>query len=78
MAPLNQDLAAQQFQAVAFARWAELKHSLKTVRGRLEVVSRVAILLSYTAFGIFAAIGAGFVAYNAARNHFTELIAGIF
>ncbi len=77
MASVSGELAKQQFKAVAGARWAATMHSLKTVRGKLELISRILVVAFYSVFGLFFGIGAGILSYFAVINRQTELISGM-
>lgn len=58
MAGVNLSSAARgQFAAIARVRWQIFFNSLRTMRGRLEMVSRVFIGFSFAAGGIGGAIG---------------------
>jgi ABC-2 type transport system permease protein len=77
MASVSGALAKQQFRAVASARWAATMHSVKTMRGKLELVSRILVIAFYSAFGLFFGIGAGVLSYFAVINRQAELISGM-
>jgi ABC-2 type transport system permease protein len=76
MAPLMMGLARQQFQAVAQARWSAQMHSVKTLRGKLELISRIAIIAFYGLFGVLFGVGAGAISYIAVQHRQTEFISG--
>jgi ABC-2 type transport system permease protein len=53
--------ARGQFAAIAFVRWRLFVNSLRTIRGRLELVSRGFMFLGFGALGLGGsfAMGAG-------------------
>ena len=55
--------ARQQLAAIAELRWRIFVNSLRTFRGRLELVSRIFIGLAFVAGGIGGAIGLGGAAW---------------
>ncbi len=52
-----------QLAAVAWLRWRLFSHSLRTTRGKMELVSRIIISLSFTLLGLGGAAGMAFGAY---------------
>lgn len=52
-----------QFAAIAQLRWQLFFNSLRTIRGRLELVSRIAIGLAFTLGGLGAGFGLGMAAW---------------
>jgi ABC-2 type transport system permease protein len=77
MAPVMASLASEQFKAVAAARWAAQMHAVKTLRGKLELISRIAIFAFYGVFGLLFGVGAGAIAYIAVQHRQTEFISGM-
>ena len=69
--PKNFDL----FSAVAELRWRMLVNSLRTVRGRLELVSRVVVGLSVTMLAVGGAAMMAPLAYFAVAEHHPEYLA---
>jgi ABC-2 type transport system permease protein len=66
--PVNE---AGQLAAIARVRWQIFVNSLRTMRGRLEMVSRVFVGLWFGVGGLGGAIGLGFAAaYFASQAHF--------
>ena len=56
-------LAPEQFVAIAELRWRIFVNSLRTLRGRLELVSRILVGIGYSIFGIGGMIGIGVAAW---------------
>jgi ABC-2 type transport system permease protein len=52
-----------QLAAIAWLRWRLFSHSLRTTRGKMELVSRVIISLSFTMVGVGGAAGMAYGAY---------------
>jgi hypothetical protein len=48
-----------QFAAIAQVRWQLFVNSLRTLRGRFEMVSRIFIALAFTMGGLGGAVGIG-------------------
>jgi ABC-2 type transport system permease protein len=60
----------ERLSALAVARWQMFKHSLRSVRGRLELVSRTFIALLFILTALGGAIGQGSAAwYFVSRGH---------
>lgn len=64
--------ARQQLAAVAELRWRIFANSLRTVRGRLELASRIFISLAFVAGGIGGAVGLGGAAWFLLSQKSTE------
>ena len=77
MAPVMAGLAKSQFEAVAAARWAAQMHALQTTRGKLELISKIAVIGFYSMFGLGFGTVAGILAYFAVTRNQAELIAGM-
>jgi ABC-2 type transport system permease protein len=77
MAPLNTELAEQQFTAVAGIRWAMVKHSLKNLSGELNVIARILSIAFYGTFGLAAAAACGTIAFLTTRDGTPEVIAAM-
>jgi ABC-2 type transport system permease protein len=61
---------ASQFAAIARVRWQIIVNSLRTMRGRLEIVSRVFVGLWFAVGGLGGAIALGFAAgYFVSQGH---------
>lgn len=67
--------ARGQFAAIARVRWQIFVNSLRTMRGRLEMVSRVLIAFWFAMAGIGGAIGLGAGAWYFASHGQTEWLA---
>jgi ABC-2 type transport system permease protein len=61
--PLAWPEARGQFAAVARLRWRIFVNSLRTLRGRLEIVSWIFVGLGFAAFGLGGAFGLGAAAW---------------
>lgn len=61
--PLAWPEAREQFAAVARLRWQIFVNSLRTLRGRLEMVSWIFVGLGFAAFGLGGAFGLGAAAW---------------
>jgi ABC-2 type transport system permease protein len=70
-------LAKAQFVAVARMRRDSMMHSLKTMSGKLELISRIAVIGFYSLMGLGVGTGAGILAYFAVINRQAELIAAM-
>jgi ABC-2 type transport system permease protein len=58
MAGLNAaPVAREQFKAIAYLRWCIFVHSSRTLRGRLEIISRIFAGLGFTILGLGGTIG---------------------
>jgi ABC-2 type transport system permease protein len=55
--------AREQFAAIARLRWRIFVNSLRTLRGRLEIVSWIFVGLGFAAFGLGGAFGLGMSAW---------------
>jgi ABC-2 type transport system permease protein len=65
----NSSHLSGQFGAIARLRWNIFSHSLRTVRGRLEMVAWIFIGFGYSVFGVGGTIGLGFLAwYTVSHN----------
>lgn len=80
MAGLNSALGpAQQqgqFAAIAWLRWRIFINSLRTVRGRLELVSWILMGLGFALFGLGGAFGLGAAAWFLVSRGTVEWLAG--
>jgi ABC-2 type transport system permease protein len=77
MAPVMEGLAKAQFVAVTAMRRDAMMHSLKTMSGKLELVSRIAVIGFYSLMGLGFGTIAGVLAYSAVMNRQAELIAAM-
>jgi ABC-2 type transport system permease protein len=59
----------EQFAAIAELRWRIFVNSLRTLRGRLELVSRIFAGIGYAIIGIGGTIGLGVVAWYIVSHH---------
>jgi len=76
MARLDSGLALrEQFVAVAELRWRIFVNSLRTLRGRLELVSRIFVGIGYSIIGIGGAIGLGVGAWYLVSHNQLEWLA---
>ena len=78
MAGMNADLGARaQVSLIATLRWQLFRNSLRTIRGRLEVVSRVfvGLMMAGAWLGIGTSVGVG--SYFAVSRGKTEWLAGL-
>jgi ABC-2 type transport system permease protein len=69
---------AEQLRAISVVRWQIFKNSLRTMRGRLEVVSWVFIGLWFSALGLGGAIGITIGCWWMVSHGRTELLAALF
>jgi ABC-2 type transport system permease protein len=67
--------ARGQFAAIARVRWQIFANSLRTLRGRLEMVSRGFLILGFTGAGIGGAFGLGAASWAFVREGRVELLA---
>jgi len=67
--------ARNQFAAIARVRWQLFINSLRTLRGRLEMVSRIFIGFWFTVLGFGGCIGLGFASFYFASHDETEWLA---
>ena len=65
-------LLRSQFAAVAWARWRAFVNSLRTTRGRLEVVARILAAPVFLVVGFGGLLGFGAGAYAMVKNHHAE------
>jgi ABC-2 type transport system permease protein len=63
LSPLAWPEAREQFAAIARLRWRIFVNSLRTLRGRLEIVSWIFVGLGFAAFGLGGAFGLGAAAW---------------
>jgi ABC-2 type transport system permease protein len=61
--------------ALAGARWQIFTHSLHTIRGRLELASRVFVIFLFALFAVGGAVGYGVGAFYFVRNGHLESLA---
>ncbi|MCZ7385321.1 MAG: hypothetical protein O8C63_11320 [Candidatus Methanoperedens sp.] len=86
MAGLNSALGSAQqkgqLAAIAWLRWRIFVNSLRTVRGRLEVVSWILMVLGFALFGLGGAFGLGAAAWffvsRGTVEWLTALLWGVF
>ncbi len=64
-----------QFAAIAQLRWEIFVHSLRTVRGRMEMVSLILIGFGYSVLGIGGTIGLGVVTWYLVSHNQEEWLA---
>src|SRR5713226_1576845 len=67
--------ARGQFAAIARVRWRLFVNSLRTLRGRLEMVSRIIIALAFAAGGLGGAFGLGAAAWAFVSDGSVEWLA---
>jgi ABC-2 type transport system permease protein len=67
--------ARGQFAAIAFVRWRLFVNSLRTIRGRLELVSRGLIFLGFATLGLGGSLAMGAGACYFASHGRAELLA---
>jgi len=76
MARLDSELAlGEQFVSVAELRWRIFVNSLRTLRGRLELVSRIFAGIGYSIIGIGGTIGLGVGAWYIVSHNQLEWLA---
>ena len=68
-------LTRGQFAAIAELRWRIFHNSLRTLHGRLELVSRLVAGIGYSIFGIGGAIGVGIAAWYVVSHDALEWLA---
>jgi ABC-2 type transport system permease protein len=64
-----------QFIAIAQVRWQLFVNSLRTLRGRFEMVSRIFIALTFAIIGVGGALGMGIASYFFVSQGKIELLA---
>lgn len=64
-----------QLSAITRFRWQVFTNSLRTMRGRMEVVSRILVGLMFALFGVGGAIGLAAASYYFANNGKLEYLA---
>jgi ABC-2 type transport system permease protein len=74
-APLAPPDSREQFAAIAQLRWRIFVNSLRTMRGRLEVVSWIFVGLMFAAMGIGGTFGLGAAAWFLTSQHNAEWLA---
>lgn len=70
--------ASEQLRAVAMLRWRLVLNSLRSVRGRMNLVSRSIAGLLVTAAGVGGAFALGVTAWELTRAHQAEWLAAFF
>jgi ABC-2 type transport system permease protein len=75
VAGLNSSVARGQFAAIAQVRWQLFINSLRTMRGRLEMVSRVLIGFGFTMGGLGGAVGLAAASWYFTSHDQTEWLA---
>ncbi|HTW22500.1 MAG TPA: hypothetical protein VMD78_02810 [Candidatus Baltobacteraceae bacterium] len=73
--PLALPEARDQFAAIAFLRWRIFVNSLRTMRGRMEVVSWVFVGLAFAVMGIGGTFGLGAGAWFLTAQHHVAWLA---
>jgi len=68
----------EQFAAIGRVRWQLFVNSLRTVRGRLELVARVFMFLGFGMLGLGGSIGLGLAAWYFASHHRPDFLALLF
>jgi ABC-2 type transport system permease protein len=66
---------SSQFAAIAELRWRIFIHSLRTLRGRLELVSRIFAGIGYSVIGLGGTIGLGVASWYIVSHHQLEWLA---
>jgi ABC-2 type transport system permease protein len=64
-----------QFAAIALVRWQLFVNSLRTLRGRFEMVSHIFVALAFTIVGLGGALGMGIASYFFVSQGKIELLA---
>jgi ABC-2 type transport system permease protein len=67
-----------QLAAIAWLRWRMFSNSLRTTRGKAEVISRILMTVFFTVGGMGGAIGCGFGAWYFVSQGKPELLAVMF
>jgi ABC-2 type transport system permease protein len=67
-----------QLAAIAWLRWRMFSNSLRTTRGKAEVISRILMTVFFTVGGIGGAIGCGFGAWYFVSQGKPEMLAVMF
>jgi ABC-2 type transport system permease protein len=76
MSELNLTLPRRsQLAAIAWLRWRLFSNSLRTTRGKLELVSRIIVSLAFTLLGLGGAAGMAFGAYYFVSSGKPEMLA---
>jgi ABC-2 type transport system permease protein len=75
VSPIFSPEARAQFAAIARLRWQLLFNSLRTIRGRMELVSRIAIGFAFFMFGLGGCVGFGAAAYFLVSHGHSEGLA---
>ena len=75
VSPIFSPEARAQFAAIARLRWQLLSNSLRTIRGRMELVSRMAIGFAFFMFGLGGSVGFGLAAYFLVSQGHSEALA---
>jgi ABC-2 type transport system permease protein len=75
---MTSGLERNQLSAIARLRWQLFVNSLHTIRGRLEMVSRAILMLTFVAGGLAGGIGLGLAAYFLMVRGETEWLAILF
>ena len=70
-------MVAGQFAAIAKMRWQLFVNSLLTLRGNLELISRIFVVLFFAAGGISAAVGLGAGAWYLISHHQEAWLAAV-
>ena len=79
MARLDSSSATrEQFAAIGRVRWQLFVNSLRTVRGRLELVARVFMYLGYGMLGLGGSVGLGTAAWYFASHRRPDFLALLF
>lgn len=65
----------EQFGAIAYLRWRIFVNSLRTLRGRLEMVSRILAGFGYSVLGIGGTVGLGVAAWYMVSHDALEWLA---
>ena len=68
----------EQFAAIGRVRWQLFVNSLRTVRGRLELVARIFMFLGFGMLGLGGSVGLGFASWYFASHGEPELLALLF
>ena len=66
---------ADQFGAIARVRWQLFVNSLRTLRGRLELVARIFLFLGFAAMGLGGCVGLGLASWYFASHHQVPFLA---
>lgn len=67
-----------QFAAIVVLRWQLFSNSLRTLRGRFELVTNIFVFLTFLVLGCGGALGMAIGAWHFTSSHNAEWLAGLF